>query len=173
MTYLGNRSVLPGMRPAVGMRDLTKNLAKKAAAVTCAAKENGCEWMAPLIEGTAAGRLVFGGINGPHDPWSGLERYRVPAVLIMDDTAGRGPEPYQALKRARFWLTAAYVAVDTTPDGAKVIELAHKHRRLLVIQTTAAKAEAWATWLKTRCPARKHATLRALGTFYDQHGLAA
>jgi hypothetical protein len=130
-----------------------------------------CEWALPLLAQMSERRLGMSWLDHK-EPWpSALQALRVPAVAVVDDRPGYGPEPFHALRRGRFWPRAAYVVVDAAPDVTKVLALAQKHVRVLVIMTRADRASAWAGWLKT-CPGRKHAVLRAPGRFLDQHGLA-
>jgi hypothetical protein len=130
-----------------------------------------CEWALPLLAQMSERRLGMSWLDHK-DPWSsGLEALRVPAIAVVDDRPGRGPEAFPAMRRGRWWPQAAYVVVDVAPNSERALELAHRHMRLILIQTPAARASVWAGWLKG-CPARRHAVLRAPGGFLDQHGLA-
>ena len=100
---------------------------------------------------------------GPADPWPSnvitLYPAQKPLAIVFDDRGGVGPRQWKAAPRARWWVKAAYVAAGCRPVGARLLELTDAHKRLVVIETTVARAEAWAVWLKS-CPLRKFAQLR-------------
>ena len=122
----------------------------------------GRQYLEPLVLALAEGRCGLIEL-GPADPWPSnvitLYPAQKPLAIVFDDRDGVGPRQWKAAPRARWWVKAAYVAAGCRPVGARLLELTDAHKRLVVIETTVARAEAWAVWLKS-CPLRKFAQLR-------------
>jgi hypothetical protein len=127
----------------------------------------------PLVRQVQAGQIMAGITTMDEAlPADILARILVPLAVIYDDRAGNGPPRGRGAWSTKLWLHAAYVAAGCTPVGSRLVELVHKHRQLLVIETTEDRAQDWAMWLRG-APRRKFAQLRAPGAFLQQHGLVA
>jgi hypothetical protein len=104
-------------------------------------------------------------------PQAALQACPAPLCIMIDDRTGAGPAAFKAIGRAQPWLRGTYLAVGCRPDGDRLLDLTLTYSRLLVIETSPARAIEWARFLG-RCPLRRHGTLRAPGAFMDRHGLA-
>lgn len=90
-------------------------------------------------------------------PMKFLRRSMLPTIAVISDDpgdAGLGPSAFLATRRLVEWAAFAIVhgAAGTVADYRNFVTMAGRHRRLLLIECTSARADEWAAVLVRRKP---------------------